>query len=196
MCALVALILVPLSVITFFMNFFFFLRLPALAFLLFLSGLTFACAEASDPKSAKMIAKPILMLMLYCHAALDTLQTELEKGPPSGQVSASKQRAISDIFRLNKEELGGFQTHTQLFWLFHKSVEDKAISSGEALFLEKTARKDASLWLAFAKEKCKKEIFSPLTEEEEDCLNKLNSEMHKCFIGFNERVENLLKTQK
>ena len=178
------------------MKFFFFLRLPALAFLLFLSGLTFACAEASDSKSAKSIAKPILMLMLYCHAALDTLQTELEKSPPSGALTASQQKAIKDAFALNKTELGGFNADSQLFHLFHKSVEDKAISSGEALFLEKTARKDASLWLAFAKEKCKKEIFSPLTEEEDDCLNKLNSEMHKCFTGFNARVGELLKTQK
>ena len=136
------------------------------------------------------------MLMLYCHAALDTLQAEVEKSPPSGEVSAAKQKALKDAFQVNKDELGGYKPHTQLFWLFHKSVEDKAISAGEAQFLEQTARKDAILWFAFAQEKCKKEIFSALSEEEDECLNKLNSEMHKCFIGFNERVENFLKEQK
>jgi hypothetical protein len=168
-------------------------RAQCLATLSLFVALSAAHAEVSDPKSAKNIAKPILMLMLYCHAALDTLQTEFEKSPPSGAISASKQKALQSAFELNKTELGGFNTDTQLFHLFHKSVEDKAISAGEAQFLEKTARKDATLWFAFAKEKCKKEIFSPLTEEEDECLNKLNSEMHKCFIGFNERVENFLK---
>ena len=168
--------------------------LPTLL-LLFLA-LTPACAQLSDPKSAKTIAKPILMLMLYCHAALDTLQGEVEKSPPSGTLSAAQNKALQSAFQLNKTELGGFNSDTQLFHLFHKSVEDKAISAGEAQFLEKTARKDATLWFAFAREKCKKEIFSALTEEEDECLNKLNSEMHKCFIGFNERVENFLKEQK
>ena len=173
---------------------------PARAFLptllLLLLALTPACAEVSDPKSAKTIAKPILMLMLYCHAALDTLQGEVEKSPPSGTLSAAQNKALQSAFQLNKTELGGFNSETQLFHLFHKSVEDKAISAGEAQFLEKTARKDATLWFAFAREKCKKEIFSALTEEEDECLNKLNSEMHKCFIGFNERVGHFLKEQK
>ena len=173
---------------------------PARAFLptllLLILVLTPARAEVSDPKSAKTIAKPILMLMLYCHAALDTLQGEVEKSPPSGTLSAAQNKALQSAFQLNKTELGGFNSETQLFHLFHKSVEDKAISAGEAQFLEKTARKDATLWFAFAREKCKKEIFSALTEEEDECLNKLNSEMHKCFISFNERVENFLKEQK
>jgi hypothetical protein len=178
------------------MKIFFSPRARLLAPLLLLVALTPACAETKDPKSAKTIAKPILMLMLYCHAALDTLQAEVEKSPPSGALSAEKQKALQGAFQRNKTELGGFNTETKLFHLFHKSVEDKAITTGEAQFLEKTARKDATLWFAFAKEKCKKEIFSPLTEEEDDCLNKLNSEMHKCFIGFNERVQILIKAQK
>ena len=153
-------------------------------------------AETSDPKSAKTIAKPILMLMLYCHAALDTLQAENEKNPIDGALSAPQQKALQGAFQLNKTELGGFNAETQLFHLFHKSVEDKAITAGEAQFLEKTARKDATLWLTFAKEKCKKELFSPLSEEDDDCLKKLNSEMHKCFIGFTARVEDLLKSQR
>lgn len=170
--------------------------LPAVFLSLALLNPNCSQAETSDPKSAKTIAKPILMLMLYCHAALDTLQAEVEKNPSSGALSAPQQKAIRGAFQLNKTELGGFNAGTQLFHLFHKSVEDKAITAGEAQFLEKTARKDASLWLTFAKEKCKKELFSPLSEEDDDCLKKLNSEMHKCFIGFNERVQMLVKAQK
>ena len=117
------------------MTSFFYLHARFLATLLLCLALTPASAETSDPKSAKTIAKPILMLMLYCHAALDTLQVDVEKNPPSADVSASKQKAMRDAFQLNKTELGGFNSETQLFHLFHKSVEDKAISAGEAQFL-------------------------------------------------------------
>jgi len=85
--------------------------------------------------------------MLYCHAALDTLQGEVEKTPPSGALPPQKQQAIGQAFQLNKVELGSLTPETKLFHLFHKSVEDKAITAGEAQFLEKTARKDAALWL-------------------------------------------------
>jgi len=172
------------------------LRGLTLAPLVIFLGLGLAQAEVLDPKSAKNIPKPILMLMLYCHAALDTLQGEVEKTPPSGALPPQKQQAIGQAFQINKVELGSLTPETKLFQLFHKSVEDKAITAGEAQFLEKTARKDAVLWFGFAKEKCKKEIFSPLTEEEDDCLKKLNSEMHKCFIGFNQRVNSFMKLQK
>ena len=104
--------------------------LPTLL-LLFLA-LTPAGAQLSDPKSAKTIAKPILMLMLYCHAALDTLQGEVEKSPPSGTLSAAQNKALQSAFQLNKIELGGFNSETQLFHLFHKSLKNKAISAGEA----------------------------------------------------------------
>jgi len=155
-----------------------------------------AQAEVLDPTSAKNIPKPILMLVLYCHAALDTLQGEVEKSPPSVALTPQKQQAVGRAFQLNKLELGILTPETKLFQLFHKSVEDKAITAGEAQFLEKTARKDATFWFVLAKEKCKKEIFLSLSEEENNCLKNLNSEMHKCFVGFNERVETFMKLQK
>lgn len=164
--------------------------------LAFYSAVTSAQAQAPDSTSARSIAKPILMLMLYCHAALDTLQDDYEKSARTSELPESKQHALMQAFKLNKLELGGFNTETQLFHVFDKSVKDKAISAGEAHFLELTARKDATLWYAFAKEKCKTEIFASLSEEEDECLNKLNSEIHKCLIGFNERVEAISKSQK
>jgi hypothetical protein len=157
---------------------------------------SFASADVLDPKSAKNIPKPILMLMLYCHAGINTLQGEYEKTLPSPVTTEKKQRAITQAFEINKVELGGINPESQLFAVFHKSVADKAITTGEAQFLEKTAEKDALLWFSLTKEKCKKDIFLPLTEEEGECLRNINSEMYKCFIGFNERVETLLKMQK
>ena len=174
-------------------------RAHFLAPLLLLLALNPACAEGKDPKSAKSIAKPILMLMLYCHSGLDTLAGEVAKDPkPSAaDVSEKKQQAMAIIFDQNKLELGAPHIEsTFLNHLYHKSVADGAINEGEAKFLDQTARKDALLWYAFAKEKCKKQIFSQLSEEEDECLNKLNSEMHKCFVGFNERVQMLVKAQK
>ena len=172
------------------------LRAPTLALLVLFLGLGLAHAEVLDPTSAKNIPKPILMLVLYCHAALDTLQGEVEKSPPSGALTPQKQQAVGRAFQLNKLELGILTPETKLFQLFHKSVEDKAITAGEAQFLEKTARKDATLWFVLAKEKCKREIFISLSEEEDSCLKNLNSEMHKCFVGFNERVDMFMKLQK
>ena len=131
--------------------------------------------------------------------ALDTLAGEVAKDPkPSpADVSEKKWQAIKMSFDQNKIELGLPHVEAKnLNHLYHKSVSDGAINEGEAQFLDLTARKDALLWYAFAKEKCKKQIFSELSEEEDECLNKLNSEMHKCFIGFKDRVDNLLKTQK
>ena len=155
-----------------------------------------AGADVLDPKSAKSIPKPILMLMLYCHAGINTLQGEYKKTLPSPAVAEKKQRAIAQAFEINKVELGDINPESQLFSVFHKSVADKAITAGEAQFLEKTAQKDALLWFGLTKEKCKNDIFLPLSEEEGECLRHINSEMHKCFIGFNERVETLMKLQK
>jgi hypothetical protein len=174
-------------------------RARLLASLILALMLTPAQAETVDPTSAKSIAKPILMLMLYCHSALDTLAGEVAKDPkPSAaDVSEKKWQAIRIIFDQYKIELGAPSAEgKKLNQVYHKSVSDGAINEGEAQFLDLTARKDALLWYAFAKEKCKKQIFSQLSEEEDECLNKLNSEMHKCFIGFNERVQMLVKAQK
>jgi len=175
------------------------LRALTLAPLALLLALGSAHAETKDPTSAKSIAKPILMLMLYCHSALDTLADDVAKDPKPSlfEVDEKRQKAIAMVFDRNKLELGEKYIHTtQLNHLYQKSVEDGAIVFGEAKFLDLTARKDAKLWYVFAKEKCKKQIFAKRSEDEDDCLKKLNSEMHKCFIGFNERVDSFMKIQK
>lgn len=113
-------------------------------------------AEVSDPTSAKSIPKPILMLMLYCHSALDTLAGEVAKDPkPSAaDVSEKKWQAIKIIFDQYKLELGAPSLEgKKLNQVYDKSVSDGAINEGEAKFLDLTARKDALLWYAFAKEK-------------------------------------------
>ncbi|NDB69736.1 MAG: hypothetical protein EB015_17375, partial [Methylocystaceae bacterium] len=147
------------------MNLLFSSRVLALASLFFLLGLTPLYAEAQDPKSAKSIPKPILMLMLYCHSALDTLAGEVLKDekPSVTEVSDKKWLAIKMSFDQNKLELGVKHAEGKnLNHLYHKSVSDGAINEGEAQFLDLTARKDALLWYAFAKEKCKKQIFAQI----------------------------------
>ena len=57
-----------------------------------------AQAEVLDPTSARNIPKPILMLVLYCHAALDTLQGEVEKSPPSVALTPQQQQAVGRAF--------------------------------------------------------------------------------------------------
>jgi hypothetical protein len=107
---------------------------------------------------------------------MDTLGAEVTKDPQHSLpgISEKKRQGIKIMFDQNKLELGAPHIEsTFLSHLYHKSVEDGAITTGEAQFLEKTARKDVALWFGFAKEKCKKEIFSPLTEEEDDCLKNL-----------------------
>lgn len=83
-------------------------RARLLASLILALMLTPAQAETVDPTSAKSIAKPILMLMLYCHSALDTLAGEVAKDPkPSAvDVSEKKWQAIRIIFEQYKIELG------------------------------------------------------------------------------------------
>lgn len=172
------------------------LRALALISLTLCCAFSPAQAEIQDRTSAKSIAKPILMLMLYCHAALDALQADYEKDLATSDLSEAKKNAIKQAFQINKQELGDVEPDSGFTPLFHKCVKDKAISEGEAHFLDKTARKDAVLWYPLAKEKCNRQILSPLNEEEDNCVKYLNTEMHKCLISFKERVELLSKGQK
>lgn len=156
------------------------------------------CAESfkgEDPTSAKTIAKPILMLMLYCHSAFDTLYTEYEKDQKTDPVLAQvgDYRAFTTTFQVNRNELGAYNAEKGMFSIYVKSVTDGAISYGEAKFLDLTARKDAQLWINLAKNTCKKHPFFSIATEDDECLRNINSEIFKCYQGFNQRAQVLKK---
>lgn len=147
--------------------------------------------KGEDPTSAKAIAKPILMLMLYCHSAFDTLYTEYEKDQKTDPIltQVSDYRAFSTTFQVNRNELGGYNAEKGMFSVYVKSITDGAISYGEAKFLDLTARKDALLWVNLAKGTCKKHPFFRITTEDDECLRNINSEIFKCYQGFNQRAQ-------
>lgn len=147
--------------------------------------------KGEDPTSAKTIAKPILMLMLYCHSAFDTLYSEYEKDQKTDPIleKLSDYRALTTAFQVNRTELGGYNAEKGMFSIYVKSVTDGAISYGEAKFLDLTARKDALLWVNLAKGTCKKHPFFRITTEDDECLRNINSEIFKCYQGFNQRAQ-------
>ena len=153
-----------------------FLGCGALAFVL--CAATPVCA-APPSTDAKSIPKPILMLMLYCHSAIEEMRVAYTR---PGQAAASKTPVVAALmaaFEQNRGELDG---------VYAKAVGDGAVTPNEGKFLDLTARKDAMLWVKFAGEKCAGTLFDGGPPGDEQCLRDLNSEVFKCYQSVNERA--------
>jgi hypothetical protein len=140
----------------------------------------FPALAAPPSTDAKSIPKPILMLALYCHSAIEEMRLAYTRG--HSNVEISKDQIVASflgVFDKNRIELGG---------MCAKAVNDAAITPNEGKFLDLTARKDAILWVKFSGEKCAGTLFDGAAPKDEQCLRNINSEVFKCYQLVNEQA--------
>lgn len=141
-------------------------------------------ALAAPPSTdARSIPKPILMLALYCHSAIEEMRVAYTRRHSNVDVSKDQIfQAFMGVFDKNRAELDG---------MYAKSVNDAAITANEGKFLDLTARKDTVLWVKFSGEKCAGPLFDGGAPKDEQCLRDINSEVFKCYQIVNEQAGEL-----
>lgn len=138
-------------------------------------------AVAAPPSTdAKSIPKPILMLALYCHSAIEEMRVAYTQKRKATDIAKDQSiSALMGAFDRNRAELDG---------MYAKAVGDQAITPNEGKFLDLTARKDAVFWLKFSGEKCPGPLFDDGPPKDEQCLRDINSEVFKCYQIVNDQA--------
>lgn len=145
----------------------------------------FAAPPSTDAKS---IPKPILMLALYCHSAIEEMRVAYTQKRGDADIAKDQTvTALMSAFDRNRTELDG---------IYAKAIGDQAITPNEGKFLDLTARKDAILWVKFSGEKCVGTLFDGGAPKDEQCLRDINSEVFKCYQIVNDQAGALRDRQK
>jgi hypothetical protein len=129
--------------------------------------------------NAKDIPKPVLMLGLFCNSALVAIKGDFQTNPRAlpWKADGIREKKIAEIFnKLDAKNSG-----------YIKSVNDKALTEGEAHFLHFNADHEARDWVRNVNRICANPAMG--SYEYEQCLKEVNSEIYKCYRQVMDQIK-------
>ncbi len=135
-------------------------------------------AAKTEP-NAKDIPKPVLMLGLFCNSALVAMKAQYLANPRAlpWKADGVTEKKISELFnKLDPSNSG-----------YIKSVKDKALTEGEANFLNFNASHEATAWVKNVNRICANPSMGSV--EYEQCLKEVNTEIFKCYRQIMDQVK-------